>query len=579
MTKYIKNMLFLVLLFCTLFSINIYAENAKSGDIFVTSDQKGTPSGTVFTNATINVSNLDTSNNFRYYGVDVGVFKKPESGTNWSTIFVKRITTNSLSIKVTDFGDKTAYEYEGIYALGYRVLYQAIGSEADSIIEAGWQMVPQSHFVVKPIVVNLTAPTANQIFYNSMAVSGTVQCPSGDVLKIMYCWDSEAGTGTQLGSNITTNGADKTFNQNIDTSTVLGRDHVLYVWAEDSYGGKSNKVSVNLKKSLLPTLNQPTVTGSGVYGENAVLSGTGTNINIAKYRIFYTTRLIAPPIQPNSDYSSLGDEWVDSGKVGDMNVDSGTSILKNIIGPDLADRTWTYAVFKVGVSSVTDDWVFNHTEPYKLGDSRYNSLTEIYIDHVAHNQVIHTPDKDIAVSDPYTPVESYNASDIDALNSYNTFIDGDYLKYRIEFDVVKPETVKDIKIVLNFNAYNEDNVEVLLNSAKLYYLPISSTVPVKDLKSLCRSEGRKNRYIIALGDDNGGTPIIQANGKGRYVIEYTGILKVKSNQGETLVLIQNEANIWIYSNKGTYPGTFDIELPSNKNYIETRVWRDRVIYG
>lgn len=125
----------------------------------------------------------------------------------------------------------------------------------------------------------------------------------------------------------------------------------------------SNNFTLSVPKK--PTIGTPTLSGSRFYGENISLSATGTNINAAAYRIFYTTSEIAPLLNPNSDYTSLGEGWISSDKAGtDVIINDSTSISKVIAGP--TDTTWKHIVVKVGVESSSNLWAYNCSLPYKL---------------------------------------------------------------------------------------------------------------------------------------------------------------------------------------------------------------------
>ena len=76
MSRILKIISIFTVLVGILLPANSYA--ASTGSKFVTCDIDGVQTGTFFTKTTIAVSDIDTSGNYTYYGVDVGVFKKPE---------------------------------------------------------------------------------------------------------------------------------------------------------------------------------------------------------------------------------------------------------------------------------------------------------------------------------------------------------------------------------------------------------------------------------------------------------------------------------------------------------------------
>ena len=151
LVKYTKILALIVaVILCFQIYLPVHAANSAAGDSFVTCDENGSGVVSGFEDATITISNLDTSGNFIYKGVDVGIFKKPASGTDWDTVFVKRIMTDSLKIKITDLGDMSQYESGQVYALGYKVLYQTLGSDENPIVADQWQKVDGSYFKIKP---------------------------------------------------------------------------------------------------------------------------------------------------------------------------------------------------------------------------------------------------------------------------------------------------------------------------------------------------------------------------------------------------------------------------------------------
>lgn len=98
--------------------------------------------------------------------------------------------------------------------------------------------------------------------YTNVTVSGTVNdVNTGDTLKIYYRVDgSEGNVGTQLGNDIIADGTNQAFTESINLSTYGEGSHTLYLWSEDSEGGKSEETSTTfvVDKSL-PTVNSPGV--------------------------------------------------------------------------------------------------------------------------------------------------------------------------------------------------------------------------------------------------------------------------------------------------------------------------------
>ena len=115
-------------------------------DKFVTCNIMEKETGTIFTKATVTVTGIDTSGKYIYYGIDVGVFKKPDDYKQnldeWEEIGVKkRIETNSLQVELEDLGSMSDYEYDKVYSLAYRVLYRPVGSQENPVIETEWKKV------------------------------------------------------------------------------------------------------------------------------------------------------------------------------------------------------------------------------------------------------------------------------------------------------------------------------------------------------------------------------------------------------------------------------------------------------
>ena len=138
--KRIKITVMLLILLCITLPAHIYAQSAQEGDKFEKCSKAGVGTGVTFlptatTPATLNISNIDP--NYTYYGVDTGVFRKT-SATDWTNLFdIHREPTNNTIIKIASYGTMTSYNYDDIYMLGCRILYQT--TEGD-IIEGPWQM-------------------------------------------------------------------------------------------------------------------------------------------------------------------------------------------------------------------------------------------------------------------------------------------------------------------------------------------------------------------------------------------------------------------------------------------------------
>ena len=137
---------FSILICALVFISNTFADNQIT---LITCDEDGNTGlpDTSFAKASITISDLDSSGNFTYYGIDVGTFEVLVSNIS-NSINTKRVPTNNLSFQITDFGDLLKYEEGKIYVLGYRVLYQPIGDNGLNIVESNWKMVTDSYFKV-----------------------------------------------------------------------------------------------------------------------------------------------------------------------------------------------------------------------------------------------------------------------------------------------------------------------------------------------------------------------------------------------------------------------------------------------
>ena len=397
-------------------------------------------------------------------------------------------------------------------------------------------------------------PASGSSIYTTDSVTITANDPDDAVSTLYYKWDTDAYASVIGG-----------------TKTVappsLGGLCTLYAYATDSHGNTSTVVPSTYSVVIPVTLNVPTVFGSGYYNENALLSATGANFDDASYRIYYTTNATSPTISAGSN---PGVGWIDSGVANTMTINSSISISEVIAGTDLSNLTWTYVTFKVWAASSTGDSAIKYTTAYSLTDNPSN--VDSYIGKIAHNQIL-TNGTVIA-----------NPNDV----SNNVYIDGDIVRYRLELDVLKPSRIKDMNITLDCNLYNDPNIQLQLNSIVLKKgteSPIGSGqytyAPIKDLSGIATDGpvGGTNRYNFLLGNDNGGTPIIIANGIGRYAIEYTGRIKANYSQIATSTVIRNDAQIKVYTGSGLYPNTIEQDRPNRKSYMDTNVSKMVVRYA
>lgn len=386
-------------------------------------------------------------------------------------------------------------------------------------------------------------PTNGSSIYTTTQVTITASDVDDTVSALYYKWDTNSYTGIVGG---TTN----------VTPPSTG-SHTLYAYAVDSNGNTSTAVSAAYTVNIQVTLNKPTLFGSGYYDENAQLSASGTNIADAAYRIFYTTNPTAPAI---SSGDNPGSGWTDTGVSNPAAVSNGSSILEVISGVYF-HTPYTYITVKVWAESSTGDSAIDYTAAYSLKYDPNN--VDSYIGSVAHNQIINTGQ---VISNPN-----------DVAN--NVYIDGDYVRYRLELDVVNAALIKDMEITLDCNLYNDPDIQLQLDSIVLEKgtenPPGSGQYTyavIKDFSGIAADgpAGGTNRYVFLLGNDNGGIPIIEANGAGRFAIAYGGRLRVNYNKTITSTVMRNDAQIKIYTGS-VYPDPIAQDRPNRKFYMDTNI--------
>jgi len=134
-----KRVFYLGIILVMLVSTSVFAAGKTE---FVTCNENGELLNTIFSKATITVSGVDTSGNYIYKGIDIGVFKKGQT----DSVYQKRVLTDTLKVQIVDFGDTLKYNSSDLYIMGYRVLYSLIDNEEGAIIETDWKMVENNYF-------------------------------------------------------------------------------------------------------------------------------------------------------------------------------------------------------------------------------------------------------------------------------------------------------------------------------------------------------------------------------------------------------------------------------------------------
>lgn len=154
----------LVIIFVMVFPLPVFAENETA--------YYGIPL------VTLNISDLDSSGNLIYIGIDFGVFADKTSSGSFSCVKAQRFLTRSTNITI-DLGD--GYEKGVKHKCAYRILYVAAGTSQDEIIIAnysngkqGWiplndTLFSPSFFVggVANAVTHTALWTANREAYNA----------------------------------------------------------------------------------------------------------------------------------------------------------------------------------------------------------------------------------------------------------------------------------------------------------------------------------------------------------------------------------------------------------------------------
>ena len=626
----------MTILFCALFAINTFAANAVTGDTLITCNIDGTltDKGTTINSATITVSNIDTSGNYIYSGILLGVFKKGVS--DWSLVpeLSQSILTNSTVVQLTSFGDIIKYEYSSIYALGYRILYEPIGS--NQLIEGtDWIPINDNFFKVMSGApsATITGTSITPTGTNDVNITGTGTNIAAAKYRVFYTTSDilpsldrtpnveNPGNGwTDSGSvydmtiisptSVSATALGTTFNATWKyvlfkvAVTSMTDESDGWVWKyTDAYKIATKEVVVPPQQSAGPvTISTVTVMppqipqGETGYGKPVDLSATGTNISNAKYRIFFTKNA-TPPTILTTDNAPDPDTNADSGweqpnpqYVADMTINSSTSVSATVPGSDFDDTNYKYAIFKVAVADTDNNWTWKYSSIYKISDWQVSTPTTPpsppstsnygYLSYVAHNQLVDTDGKRLIATGPHTLDSKYGPytySDLLALDNYNKFYNGNTVTYRLEFDILTPEKaneIKDMKIDFDFNSTNEKNVDLQPLSVNLLKRQTNGTFALA--KVLSFAPDGTNRYYTAIGLSDAKNPMFAEGGIGRYAIEYTMVVNVGPDPEDSMVTIKNDTQIKIYIGEYIYTEVIEPARPNHKFYIETKVSRQGV---
>lgn len=258
-----KNKIRIVTCLLTLFVFILGTVPAFAGDIY-----GGIPT------VTLRLSNLDSSGNLIYVGIDFGVFADKNNNGNYTCVKAQRFLTQSTNITI-NLG--TGYNENWNYKCAYRTLYVAAGQSQDEIIIAsynngkeGWIALNNSAF--SPAYVagsvahtakweqnrnkynnvkfgkteNVTVTYSNYIskanprlhyanvywtgekFMLTANLVGTIQSVKAE----LYAHNGSSWTKTRYSANLTTTGA-KDGNATVYKGTLYNKDFIT------KYGGKT----------------------------------------------------------------------------------------------------------------------------------------------------------------------------------------------------------------------------------------------------------------------------------------------------------------------------------------------------
>ena len=170
-------------------------------------------------------------------------------------------TSGDVTITITYSGDSSIKEYriDGGSWQSYSSSF-TVGSnckiEARGTDEAG-----NSSSLANYEVNNINElPSLNSTVVNNQIVSGVMGFREliiqgtlndrdvGDILKVYFRVDGNTGDpGTQVGSDIISDGTDQTISQPVDLGDIVEGKHVIHIWAEDDKGGKTDEIPYNFE--------------------------------------------------------------------------------------------------------------------------------------------------------------------------------------------------------------------------------------------------------------------------------------------------------------------------------------------
>lgn len=277
---------------------SISGTSAATG--FVTCDINGNPTGTSFTKATIdfdsstnNFNGSDTSGNYVYCGVDVGIFKKGASG--WDPVLrtsdnkqqIIRNTTAPDKIQIDNFG--TGYTAGGIYAIGYRELYVPFDGDSIGIVESAWKNVPGTYFIVntKCILGTSHEQIINYYYQGQKEASVLGYDASNNPIT-----DPQA-TGDELAAlnnnKVFFNGDYLKYKLAFNLKSAPAGMTITLDFNKNAAANNTQQVEVILDKVYLSDTANPTITKTGM--NKYTITINGSDLSAGWQAIYYKCRL------------------------------------------------------------------------------------------------------------------------------------------------------------------------------------------------------------------------------------------------------------------------------------------------
>lgn len=519
----------------------------------------------------VEISNLDISGNYIYYGADIGTFEVPSVGEDWNSIFAKRVATNNLNIQVTGFGDISKYSENKVYSLGSRVLYQCVGNNV-SIIEDKWQVQPDSYFRKVACIYGFT----------TCARDGTIRSTDKSVTRSMV----------EI-SNLDTSG----------NYTYYGAD--IGVFDVPSVGEDLNSIftkrvvtnDLNVQTSDLGDISKYREGKVYTLGSRALYKCTGINgsiiedkwqiqpdtyfkisLYLIRYafitcakdgtirptdKIFTTSAVNISDLDTSGNYVYYGAD-IGVFKVSQTDENWPSIITKRVVGNNLNILVDDFG--DINKYKLNQVYLFNSRALYQfignngaIAEDAWKKDADSYFkvilitDGIEHKQVVNYQynfeQKSIEVSEPNG--SKLTGAELDAFNNAYIFIDGDVLTYRLRFNASNTN-IADIELELNSPPSDQ---EVQL---ELFKADINGTAI--DIENAMKSP---NNYTLNINN---------ANSLGTNCLEYKVRLKIDANtDSDSYATIINKAKITFKDSSGNIIG---YTLAPD---VKTKIYKGRII--